>query len=463
MDLDLERAITMQVPCLIKARPDGRSGRRIVEVEVSTEEVDLDGDIVLQSALLNAGSKFCSTGHLDIDHFSEIGYQVGILDPASYIVGRPLDVISLAGNCTSVVGEISKALGPPNGRPHQSDIFWESLRREPPVVWYSSIFGYPTAWEDCAGNDGACGCMGATRFVIKAIDWRSLAFTRSPKNTALKGAARIVMAKSMIADMLNKAVSDGSPHRPVQVLAPHHVAVAAERVGKPTPAQAASGNYAHGHVVVGGLDMAIENPMGSVRRGVTPTGQEWATRMPADYGRIKKTNGADGDQVDVYLGMHPHRAAELPVWIVDQLCLDAGGQFDEHKCMVGFENVSAARQAYHDGFSDRRGPDRVGAVTRLNFDEFKQWIATGDTTRPLTYREPFIEKAEIVEKEPPVVEQLNTMDAVWKARTCTSCNVHEMPSLSGYRQHFTKCLGCEPGTADVAAHALMHKQNMSRT
>jgi len=467
MDLDLDRAITMQIPCLIKARPPESNGRRIVEVSCSSETVDLDGDIVLQSALLGAASKFCSTGHLDIDHFSEIGYQIGIPDPAAYIIGRPLEVKSLPGNCTSVIGEISRPVHAKHAVRHQSDIFWESLQRDPPVQWYSSIFGYPTSWDDCAGNDGACGCMGATRFVIKAIDWRSLAFTRSPKNTALKGAARIVMAKSLVADLmaLKAAAPDGSPHRPVPVLAPHHVAIAAERVAKPTPAQAASGNYAHGHVVVGGLHIAIENPMGSVRRGVSPTGQEWASRMPADYGRLKRTDGADGDEVDIYLGMHPHKAESLPVWIVDQICLDSGGAFDEHKCLVAMPNVHTARQTYVDGFSDGRGAERVGAVSRLTFDEFRDWLANGDTTKPLAYREPATAEKSVLDTDsigrPPGVWSPDTMDTVWNSRTCEACGVHENPSLSGYRQHFAKCLGCDQGVADVAAHALMHKSNMN--
>jgi hypothetical protein len=62
---------------------------------------------------------------------------------------------------------------------------------------------------------------------------------------------------------------------------------------------------------------------------------------------------------------------------------------------------------------------------------------------------------------PPGVWSPNTMETVWNSRTCEACGVHENPSLSGYRQHFAKCLGCDQGAADVAAHALMHKQNMS--
>lgn len=37
---------------------------------------------------------------------------------------------------------------------------------------------------------------------------------------------------------------------------------------EPTPAQAETGNYKKGHVTIGEFDITIENPAGSVRKGV---------------------------------------------------------------------------------------------------------------------------------------------------------------------------------------------------
>lgn len=190
----------MQVPVVIKARPTEAGGRRIVEVEASTETSDLDGDVVLQDALLKSASSFVNSGHLDIDHLSEFGHRMGIPDPSSYIVGRPLDVRAGPNRTTFVEGEISKAIdGRVDPVRNRFDEFWQSLQRDPPVVWFSSIYGWPTDLEDFSKTP--IPGSSVTRYLIKSIDWRSLAFTRSPKNTALTSQARIVTAKSYLAEL----------------------------------------------------------------------------------------------------------------------------------------------------------------------------------------------------------------------------------------------------------------------
>ena len=196
----LDRAVVASFPVVIKAHEESRSKRRIVEVESSNQSRDEDGDVVLQQALLDSAPTFIATGHLDIDHLSEFGARLGIPDPSSYIVGRPLDVRKGDGDTTFVEGEISRSLdGRIDPARNRYDEFWQSLRREPPVVWFSSIYGWPTDLDDC--TKGACGDFGATRYVIKAIDWRSLAFTRAPKNTSLRSPTRIVSAKSYLAEL----------------------------------------------------------------------------------------------------------------------------------------------------------------------------------------------------------------------------------------------------------------------
>lgn len=196
----LERAVVARLPCVIKAVPMDTTGRRIVEVEASTETVDYDGDLVMQKALLDASVAFVGTGHLDIDHLSEFGARMGIPDSTSYIIGRPMAVSDMGNGRTFVKGEISRSS---DGRfdpvANKYDEFWSSLLRDPPVQWFSSIYGFPTDLDDC--RDKACGTTGATRYVIKAIDWRSLAFTRSPKNLALSSPTRIISAKSYLTEI----------------------------------------------------------------------------------------------------------------------------------------------------------------------------------------------------------------------------------------------------------------------
>jgi hypothetical protein len=137
-----------------------------------------------------------------------------------------------------------------------------------------------------------------------------------------------------------------------------------------------------GHVQVGGLRMTIETPKGRIRRGQAANGHKWAVKMPAHYGYIKGTEGADGDHVDTYLGPHAHEAHHYPVHIVDQH--DARtGRFDEHKALVGFASREHAVTAYDAAFSDGRGPDRRKAVHTMTFQDFRHWVGNGDTTRPL--------------------------------------------------------------------------------
>jgi hypothetical protein len=196
----LDRAFVLRVPAIIKARPAEPGGRRIVEVGASTEQIDADGDVVLQEALLKSATSFVGSGHLDIDHISEFGYRMGIPDPSSYIVGRPLDVRKGPDSSTIVEGEISRALdGRVDPARNRFDEFWQSLQRDPPVVWFSSIYGWPTDLEDFSKVASYAG--GPTRYLIKSLDWRSLAFTRSPKNTGITSAARIISAKSYIREL----------------------------------------------------------------------------------------------------------------------------------------------------------------------------------------------------------------------------------------------------------------------
>lgn len=196
----IDRALVMQVPVLIKARPQEPGGRRIVEIQASTEQRDLDGDVVLQDALLKSAGSFIATGHLDIDHLSEFGARLGIPDPSSYIVGKPIEVKAGPDRTTFVVGEISRSLdGSFDPHRYRYDELWASLQRSPPVTWFSSIYGWPTDMDDC--DSGKCHATGATRYLIKSIDWRSLAFTRSPKNTGLTNPVRVLTAKSFMAEI----------------------------------------------------------------------------------------------------------------------------------------------------------------------------------------------------------------------------------------------------------------------
>lgn len=166
---------------------------------------------------------------------------------------------------------------------------------------------------------------------------------------------------------------------------------------EPTQAQKDAGNYRKLHTTVHGLRISIENAKGSKRSGVAPNGKKWSVRMPAHYGYVKGTEGADGDHVDVYLGPSPGNHV---VYVVDQIDL-ATGKFDEHKALVGFPSKEAALAAYRAGFSDGKGGDRIGGVRTFPIHKFKEWLAAGARTRPATKAVKSFEEGGPVEADEP--------------------------------------------------------------
>jgi len=146
---------------------------------------------------------------------------------------------------------------------------------------------------------------------------------------------------------------------------------------QPTQAQKEAGNYKKGHLSVQGLDISVENPRGSERIGVRDDGSVWRHTMSDHYGYIKRTVGADSEQVDTYIGPQPE--AEH-VYVVDQLHQKTG-QFDEHKVMIGFPDQASAEAAYRSNFDPGW---KTGPVHAMSINKFKSWLKDGDTSQPMT-------------------------------------------------------------------------------
>jgi hypothetical protein len=213
---------------------------------------------------------------------------------------------------------------------------------------------------------------------------------------------------------------------------------------EPTPEQKKAGNYKKGHVRVAGLDVAIETPAGSWRwsydleriaqvaklleskdltvnentarneitialekfrlgepmdgahslaaaeRGLRrnfPALAEvienildrgWRIKMASHYGYVKRTVGKDGDQVDVFVRVGTPLDYDGPVFVVDQQ--KGNGHLDEHKIMLGWTDVDAARKAYLDNYE--RGWGGLKNITEWTLPQLKQWLAGGDLERP---------------------------------------------------------------------------------
>ncbi|MFG0261023.1 MAG: hypothetical protein ACF788_01335 [Novipirellula sp. JB048] len=139
-------------------------------------------------------------------------------------------------------------------------------------------------------------------------------------------------------------------------------------VASPTPAQAAAGNYRKKHIRMHGLEIAIETPKGKRRHPAWPP-------MSCDYGDIKRTNGADGDPVDVFVG--PVKESQFVV-VIDQGNTDGG--FDEHKVMLGFHSKEAAVAAYRKSYTPGW---KVGPVTTMTIEQLKSWLKSGSQRKPI--------------------------------------------------------------------------------
>lgn len=169
----------------------------------------------------------------------------------------------------------------------------------------------------------------------------------------------------------------GTRESPIDVQTPEDLDVAAVHVNEePTEAQKESGTYKKGHIQLQGLDITIENPAGSTRRGTADDGTTWETTLPAAYGYVKRSTGNDGDQVDVYIGDNP---ASQRVFVVDQYDPKTG-KFDEHKAVLGVNSAAEATAIYDAGFSDGSGPTRRRAVTEMGIDQFREFAASSDTS-----------------------------------------------------------------------------------
>lgn len=160
----------------------------------------------------------------------------------------------------------------------------------------------------------------------------------------------------------------------------------------PSEAQKEAGNYQKGHISIDGLDITIENPKGSIRRGTDADGKPWEVTMNNTYGYIRGTEGTDGDHIDVFLSDNPTSGK---VFVVDQVDPKTG-KFDESKCMYGFADAAEATKAYLANYS--KNWKGLGAISGVSREAFKEWINSSHRkTKP--FREYAMVKAELAKTD----------------------------------------------------------------
>ena len=141
---------------------------------------------------------------------------------------------------------------------------------------------------------------------------------------------------------------------------------------EPTEAQKEAGNYKKGHVQVGTFDITIEQPEGSIRRGTDADGKKWESKMHNTYGYFRGTEGVDGDHIDVFLSNDIDGWNGRKVFVVDQYNPD--GTFDEHKVMLGFNDMDEAKSDYLANYEKGWENGRRIDVSATNLKDFEKWI-----------------------------------------------------------------------------------------
>ena len=166
----------------------------------------------------------------------------------------------------------------------------------------------------------------------------------------------------------------------------------------PTPGQKEAGNYKKGHVQIGTFDVTIEQPVGSVRRGIDANGKEWATTMQNTYGYIRGTEGVDGDHIDVFLSTDIDAWNGRRVVIVDQYNPD--GSFDEHKVLLGFNDKSDAVSAYLANYEKGWEKGRRLVFSTAALEDFEKWIESSHRKQKPYHEYKIAGKAEVDESTP---------------------------------------------------------------
>ena len=175
--MQIEPHENIRLPWLAKASPHEQDGRRYLYLEASNEDVDRDGEVVLQKALADSRDYFLRHGNIDLCHHS-LG-RSGIADYLTYEIGKPVEV-RFDGPQTFVKAELYQGESP---MAKHADLVWDSLTRQtPPSRWYPSIGG--SVLRKSVKID-----HGEKVNVIEQVNWNNIALDRQPINTTVPTAS----------------------------------------------------------------------------------------------------------------------------------------------------------------------------------------------------------------------------------------------------------------------------------
>lgn len=148
-------------------------------------------------------------------------------------------------------------------------------------------------------------------------------------------------------------------------------------------------------IEVAGVKVGIEWPKGTIRTWDHLPNNDYRVKMKADYGYIRGTEGDDGEEVDVYAG--PNRES-TKVFVVEQLKDD--GSYDEEKYMLGYDNLTEAKNSYLDHMEE----EKLGSVKLVAWEKFLKLVP----------------KSQKKEAEKKLVDERQSLLGAWKRRASSN-------------------------------------------
>ncbi|MCK4789459.1 MAG: hypothetical protein KAV87_37300, partial [Desulfobacteraceae bacterium] len=170
----------------------------------------------------------------------------------------------------------------------------------------------------------------------------------------------------------------------------------------PSEAMKEAENYKKAHVLVDGLEISVENPVGSERSGMDDDGKKWSQTMKSDYGYFKRSVGFDKDHVDVFL-KPSYTGGNDTVHIVNQVNRD--GSFDEHKVVLGATSEKDALLIYKSNYE--KGWTGGKSVASMPLEAFQEWVKSSGPAKGevRTERRALTAKKERVERRADLVNE----------------------------------------------------------
>lgn len=189
---------------LMKATAQQDGGRRIIYFEASNEDVDHQGEVVLQKALEDSSAHYLRHGNIDLSHFTMLGPKMGLPNYHDYEIGRPVEV-RVDGRRTFVKAELYQG---ESAMAKNATMVWDSMTKQsPPARWYPSVGGSVLA------KSVKIDPVTKNRIaVVERVRWANVALDRQPVNKTVGQASSApvgVFAKSLGGFVMSKAITAG--------------------------------------------------------------------------------------------------------------------------------------------------------------------------------------------------------------------------------------------------------------